>query len=71
MAKDKFKKPTGRMKKPPIVNEQNESDALAWVNEEIWQKVQRAIGHVPFITDLVAAYYCVVDTETPVPAKAR
>ncbi len=30
-----------------------------------WQKLKRVIARVPFAEDLVAAYYCALDTETP------
>ena len=30
-----------------------------------WKKLQRVIARIPFAEDLVAAYYCAVDNETP------
>ena len=30
-----------------------------------WQKVRRVIARVPFAEDLLAAYYCAMDRDTP------
>lgn len=35
------------------------------VRGEFWDKLKRFAGRVPFVDDLVAAYYCALDTETP------
>jgi uncharacterized membrane protein YkvA (DUF1232 family) len=42
----------------------------ARVNEGFWRKVRRHVGHVPFLDQLLAAYYCSVDPKTPLQAKA-
>ncbi len=71
MAKTKFTKPKGRMKKAPKLEKEHEKEALAWINEKIWKKAKRAVGHVPFTTDLVAAYFCTIDTRASAPARPR
>jgi len=36
------------------------------VRSEFWMKITRFAGRVPFIDDAVAAYYCAMDTCTPI-----
>lgn len=36
------------------------------VRREFWAKLKRFAGKVPFVEDLVAAYYCALDPATPV-----
>jgi uncharacterized membrane protein YkvA (DUF1232 family) len=36
------------------------------VRREFWAKLKRFAGQVPFVEDLVAAYYCAMDPATPV-----
>lgn len=31
-----------------------------------WTKVRSVVGKVPFVEDLIAAYYCAMDSNTPV-----
>lgn len=33
--------------------------------KRFWKKLKRVLSRVPFAEDLVAAYYCAVDPETP------
>jgi uncharacterized membrane protein YkvA (DUF1232 family) len=40
------------------------------VRSGFWRKLRRLIGKLPFIEDLVAAYYCAFDRETPLTARA-
>ncbi|MET0544827.1 MAG: YkvA family protein [Caulobacterales bacterium] len=40
------------------------------VREEFWPKLRRALGRLPFATDLAAAYYAARDPLTPTAAKA-
>ena len=51
-------------------------DAEAWQSEnierreqkvraEFWDKLRHFAGRIPFAEDLVAAYYCALDTRTP------
>jgi uncharacterized membrane protein YkvA (DUF1232 family) len=32
---------------------------------DFWSKIRRVAGHLPFVEDLVAAYYCALDPATP------
>ncbi len=70
MAKN-FKLQKGRMKKAPKLKAEDEASVVDWINEKIWQKAKRAVGHVPFTTDLVAAYFCAIDTNSSAPARPR
>ncbi len=36
------------------------------VRRDFWAKFKRAAGKVPFLEDLVSAYYCAMDPATPV-----
>ena len=36
------------------------------VRKNFWAKLKRVAGHVPFVEDLVAAYYCALDPATPI-----
>lgn len=38
--------------------------------EGFWRTVRRAAGKIPFMEDVVAAYYCALDGNTPLRAKA-
>ena len=42
----------------------------AWVARGFWPKVRRTLGHVPFLDEAVAAYYCTRDPATPLYVKA-
>jgi uncharacterized membrane protein YkvA (DUF1232 family) len=33
--------------------------------ERFWAKVHRTVGRIPFTEDLLAAWYCAVDRDTP------
>jgi uncharacterized membrane protein YkvA (DUF1232 family) len=35
------------------------------VRHDFWAKLKRFAGHVPFMEDIVAAYYCALDPATP------
>jgi uncharacterized membrane protein YkvA (DUF1232 family) len=35
------------------------------VRDAFWTKLKRVAGRVPFVDDLVAAYYCALDSNTP------
>lgn len=35
------------------------------VRADFWDKVRRFAGKIPFVDDLVAAYYCALDPATP------
>ncbi|MDP6706769.1 MAG: YkvA family protein [Alphaproteobacteria bacterium] len=40
------------------------------VRRKFWRKLRRCLARIPFADDLVAAYYCAVDAETPAYVKA-
>lgn len=42
----------------------------ARVKRDFWPKVKRFAGRVPFLPDLLAAYYCAIDPRSPLQAKA-
>ena len=51
-------------------SEQHQLPAVIMANERIvgerfWPKVRRLAGHIPFMDDLVAAYFCAMDSRTP------
>lgn len=46
------------------------SERMRMVREEFWPKLRRLAGRIPFTHDLVAAYYCVLDPETPFRVRA-
>jgi uncharacterized membrane protein YkvA (DUF1232 family) len=50
----------------PAVIERNERVVRAG----FWRKLRRLIGKLPFVEDLVAAYYCAMDPSTPLTARA-
>ena len=50
----------------PVIIRRNES----FVREKFWTKLRRIAGRLPFAEDLVAAYYCALDRETPLAARA-
>lgn len=35
------------------------------VRDRFWPKLRRVIGAIPFVDDLLAAYFCAIDRETP------
>lgn len=40
------------------------------VRNEFWGKLKRVAGRLPFVDDLVASYYCAMDTRTPLKVRA-
>ena len=40
------------------------------VRRQFWRKAKRVAAQLPFIEELVTAYYCAFDRETPFPVKA-
>ncbi len=40
------------------------------VQEGFWKKFGRVAGYIPFAEELVAAYYCAIDTNTPMRVRA-
>jgi uncharacterized membrane protein YkvA (DUF1232 family) len=39
------------------------------IRADFWPTVKRALRHIPFIEEVVAAYYAMLDRETPLPAR--
>ncbi|MGN6584029.1 MAG: YkvA family protein [Rhizobiaceae bacterium] len=35
------------------------------VRDKFWRTLKRAARQIPFVEDVVAAYYCALDTQTP------
>jgi uncharacterized membrane protein YkvA (DUF1232 family) len=42
----------------------------AKVERRFWDKLRKYVRHIPFVDDLIAAYYCAVDPGTPLHVKA-
>lgn len=42
----------------------------AKVEKGFWPKLRKVVRRIPFSEDLVAAYYCAMDTETPLRVRA-
>jgi uncharacterized membrane protein YkvA (DUF1232 family) len=40
------------------------------VRAEFWDKLKSVAGRLPFVDDLVAAYYCSMDVDTPLKVRA-
>ena len=40
-------------------------ERLDRIRSGFWKTARRAAGHVPFMDEVVAAYYCVLDDRTP------
>lgn len=43
---------------------------LAQISRDIWAKLKRVLPRIPFAEDLLAAYYCAMDAQTPLHVKA-
>ncbi|MEM6410759.1 MAG: YkvA family protein [Pseudomonadota bacterium] len=50
----------------PLVVERNERHARA----KLLPKIMKVAGRIPFADDLAASYYCAIDPETPMKARA-
>jgi uncharacterized membrane protein YkvA (DUF1232 family) len=40
------------------------------LRRSLWRKLRRVVAQIPFAEDLLAAYYCAFDRDTPLPVKA-
>ena len=40
------------------------------LRDEFWRKLKRVAAKLPFVEDLLAAYYCAFDRDTPLQVKA-
>jgi uncharacterized membrane protein YkvA (DUF1232 family) len=47
----------------------NEDDQSA-LRRSFWRKIRRVAARIPFVEDLLAAYYCAFDRNTPLQVKA-
>lgn len=41
------------------------------VRRDFWTSLKRLVGQVPFVEDLVAAYYCALDPATPMRVRGK
>lgn len=48
---------------------QRTAEQESLVRREFWRTVKRAARYVPFMDEVVAAYYCALDRKTPLRAK--
>ncbi|MBT9370671.1 YkvA family protein [Rhizobium sp. CSW-27] len=46
-------------------DEQAQARQEARVRRSFWPTLKKAVRHIPFSRDLVAAYYCAMDPQTP------
>jgi len=51
----------------PGRSEDNDDNAL---RRSFWRKIRGVAAQIPFAEDLLAAYYCAFDYNTPLPVKA-
>ena len=40
-----------------------------YVQKNFWDKIKKNSSKIPFVNDVVAMYYCLLDKETPLPIK--
>ena len=52
-----------------ILGPEEAGEKEARVRKDFWPTVKRALRHIPFIEEVVAAYYAMLDRETPLPAR--
>ena len=62
--------PRGSAGKPENVSFAERAAAEPSRLQGFWRTVKRAAGRIPFMEDVVAAYYCALDANTPLRAKA-
>ncbi len=64
------------MNEPPPGKETAPYDPVSYaqdtkrVEDGFWNKVRKTLGHVPFVEEAVAAYFCATDRKTPLQVKA-
>ena len=46
-----------------------EPDDFERLRRNFWRTAKKAARHIPFMEEVVAAYYCALDKETPLKAK--
>jgi len=47
-----------------------QSDEDGALRRSFWRKLKPVVGRIPFAEDLLAAYYCAFDKDTPLSVKA-
>jgi uncharacterized membrane protein YkvA (DUF1232 family) len=47
-----------------------DNDDESAFREQFWRKLRRVAASIPFVEDLLTAYYCAFDKATPLPVKA-
>ncbi len=52
-----------------IWNRSQHMDQEQGVREKFWRTAKRAAAQVPFMDEVVAGYYCAMDSDTPLKAK--
>ena len=50
-------------------SDEEQADQEQKIKLGFWQTVKKAAGRVPFMEDVVAGYYCMLDAQTPVKAR--
>jgi uncharacterized membrane protein YkvA (DUF1232 family) len=48
----------------------SKGDDESALRRSLWRKLRRVVAQIPFAEDLLAAYYCAFDRDTPLPVKA-
>ena len=52
-----------------ILGPEDAADKEARIKARFWPTLKKALRQIPFITDVVAAYYAMLDPKTPMQAK--
>ena len=56
--------------KTPVDDEASAVHDEANVRRDFWKTFRKALRYIPFSTELVAAYYCALDSKTPFHVRA-
>ncbi|WP_370874373.1 YkvA family protein [Amorphus orientalis] len=59
-----------RQVEPEILAPEHEFAQEEVVRSRFWRTLKRAVGQIPFVEDVVAAYYCALDPQTPLRVRA-
>lgn len=52
-----------------ILGPEDTAEKERWIRDRFWPTVKRALKKIPFIDEFVAAYYAMLDPETPLSAR--
>lgn len=55
---------------PPTEDQDDFERQQKKVNAGFWRSVKKAIAHIPFMSEVVAAYFCTLDSATPFRVRA-